>query len=279
MSTEREPVDQMQRLLEVMRQLRDPESGCPWDLRQDFSTIVPYSLEEVYELVDAIEAEDFEQIADELGDVLFQVVFYAQLGAERGLFDFTEVVQRITDKLVRRHPHVFEARDEPAVLQRHISESGVEARWEYIKQQERQQKRLEGVLDDVPLALPALSRAQKLQKRAARIGFDWPDATGVWVKVDEEIAELMEAIANKDQCSIEAEIGDVLIAVVNLARHFDVDAEAATRLANARFESRFREMERSAKEEGSALESESLDRLEERWQKAKRRLVSDGLAT
>lgn len=254
-------------LLEIMRALRDPATGCPWDLRQDFDSIVPFTIEETYELAAAIASGDTAQICDELGDVLFQVVFYAQIASERSLFDFADVARGISEKLVRRHPHVFDAVGEEL-----ITEAEVKARWETIKEQERSLKDQNGALDDVPLALPSLSRAQKLQKRAAGVGFDWPDLTGVFDKVDEEIGELKEAVQGEDADAIEDEMGDIFLAMVNLARHLDVDAEAALRKANSRFESRFRLMEAAATEEGSRLQEEGLDLLELRWQSAKRQL-------
>jgi ATP diphosphatase len=258
------------KLLDVMSRLRDPEHGCPWDLQQNFKSIVPFTVEETYELADAIEAENFEQIREELGDVLFQVVFYAQLASEQNRFDFDEVVAGITDKLVRRHPHVFSNNSETAT-----SEAEVKENWERFKQSEREQKKQSAILDDVPRALPALSRAQKLQKRAARVGFDWLDADGVWAKIDEELSELRAAIVSQNDSHIEAELGDVLIAVVNLARHLGVDAESATRRANSRFENRFRVMEQAALEEGTSLKDETLEQLEKRWQQAKAHLAAD----
>ena len=254
-------------LLEIMRALRDPETGCPWDLRQDFDSIVPFTIEETYELAAAIASGDPAQIRDELGDVLFQVVFYAQIASERSLFDFTDVADAISEKLVRRHPHVFAAAGEEP-----ITEAEVKARWEAIKEQERSRKNQNGTLDDVPLALPSLSRAQKLQKRAAGVGFDWPDLDGVFAKVDEEIGELKEAVQALDAEAVEDEMGDIFLAMVNLARHLGVDAEAALRKANSRFEGRFRLMEVAAVEEGSRLQEEDLEQLERRWQTAKRQL-------
>jgi len=254
-------------LLEIMRALRDPETGCPWDLRQDFDSIVPFTIEETYELAAAIASGDPAQIRDELGDVLFQVVFYAQIASERSLFDFTDVADGISEKLVRRHPHVFGAAGEEP-----ITEAEVKARWEAIKEQERSRKNQNGTLDDVPLALPSLSRAQKLQKRAAGVGFDWPDLDGVFAKVDEEIDELKEAVQALDAEAVEDEMGDIFLAMVNLARHLGVDAEAALRKANSRFEGRFRLMEVAAVEEGSRLQEEGLEQLERRWQTAKRQL-------
>ena len=268
-----ETIHPMDALLAIMSRLRDPETGCPWDLRQDFRTIVPYTVEETYELVDAIEAADYEQVREELGDVLFQVVFYAQLGAERELFDFKDVLDGISSKLVSRHPHVFGDLQASETGQS-LSEAEVKQNWERFKQAEREKKMRSAILDDVPRALPSLSRAQKLQKRAARVGFDWQDTDGVWGKIEEEMAELREAIATDSQAEIEAELGDVLIAVVNLARHLGIDAETATRRANGRFEDRFRLMEQAADEDGVALDQETVEQLEERWQRAKAKLAS-----
>ena len=225
--------DGIQSLLDIMRQLRDPDSGCPWDLKQNFHTIVPYTIEETYELAEAIAIEDFAQIRDELGDVLFQVVFYAQMASEQALFTFEDVVDGIAEKLLRRHPHVF-----AVTGGQRVSESEVKRRWEQIKVEERQQKNQRGTLDDVPMALPALSRSQKLQKRAASVGFDWSELDAVRGKVDEELGELAEAVSEGDSAAIESEVGDIFLAMVNLARHLGVDAEAALRHANRRFEDR-----------------------------------------
>jgi MazG family protein len=259
----------IQSLLDIMRQLRDPDSGCPWDLKQNFHSIVPYTIEETYELVDAIAAEDFAQIRDELGDVLFQVVFYSQMAKEQGLFSFDDVVNGISRKLLRRHPHIFAKPDE-----RQVSEQEVKERWEQIKGEERQQKNQVGALDDVPRALPALSRSQKLQKRAASVGFDWSELDAVRGKMDEELGELAEAVSEGDSAAIESEVGDIFLAMVNLARHLGVDAEAALRHANRRFEDRFSLMETAAERDGSQLSEESLEQLEERWQAAKRELAA-----
>jgi ATP diphosphatase len=266
--------DGIQSLLDIMRQLRDPDSGCPWDLKQDFHTIVPYTIEEAYELADAIAAEDFAQVRDELGDVLFQVVFYAQMARELGLFTFEDVVDGISEKLLRRHPHVFAETGGQSV-----SETEVKDRWEQIKGEERQQKNQRGALDDIPLALPALSRSQKLQKRAARVGFDWSEPDAVRGKVDEELEELAEAVSEGDSAAIESEVGDIFLAMVSLARHLGVDAEAALRHANRRFEDRFRLMEIAAGRDGSQLSEESLERLEQRWQAAKRELAAGASET
>ena len=264
--------DGIQSLLDIMRQLRDPDSGCPWDLKQNFHTIVPYTIEETYELAEAIAIEDFAQIRDELGDVLFQVVFYAQMASEQALFTFEDVVDGIAEKLLRRHPHVF-----AVTGGQRVSESEVKRRWEQIKVEERQQKNQRGTLDDVPRALPALSRSQKLQKRAASVGFDWSELDAVRGKVDEELGELAEAVSEGDSAAIESEVGDIFLAMVNLARHLGVDAEAALRHANRRFEDRFSLMETAAERDGSQLCEESLERLEERWQAAKRELAASAL--
>jgi ATP diphosphatase len=261
--------DGIQSLLDIMRQLRDPDSGCPWDLKQNFHTIVPYTIEETYELAEAIAIEDFAQIRDELGDVLFQVVFYAQMASEQALFTFEDVVDGIAEKLLRRHPHVF-----AETGGQRVSESEVKRRWEQIKVEERQRKNQRGTLDDVPRALPALSRSQKLQKRAASVGFDWSELDAVRGKVDEELVELAEAVSEGDSSAIESEVGDIFLAMVNLARHLGVDAEAALRHANRRFEDRFSLMETAAERDGSQLSEESLEQLEERWQAAKRELAA-----
>ena len=245
------PID---KLLAIMARLRDPASGCPWDREQDFGSIAPYTIEEAYEVADAIKRGDLAGLRDELGDLLLQVVFHAQLARERGAFDFAAVVQGICDKLVRRHPHVFGG---AAVTDRAAQTRS----WEDIKAAERASAvaragaaggagataagdmQVASVLDGVPLALPALVRAVKLGRRAARLGFDWPDARGARTKLDEELAELDAAAAATDRAAIVAEFGDVLLALCNLARHLDVDAESALRAANARFERRFRHVE------------------------------------
>ena len=223
----------IEKLLEVMRKLRDPENGCPWDLKQDFSTIAPYTIEEAYEVADAIQREDFDELRSELGDLLFQIVFYAQMAVEKGYFDFDDVAGGITDKMLRRHPHVFGSDEERAA-------GKVDGSWEEIKEQERAVHEDDSALAGVAKALPALKRAQKLGKRAGRVGFDWPDRKGVHLKIQEELDELEEAVGTRDTASIEDEVGDLLFAVVNLARHLDVDAEKALTAANGKFERRFR---------------------------------------
>ena len=251
------------RLLEVMRRLRDPASGCAWDLAQDSRSLARYAVEEAYEVVAAIESGSDSALRDELGDLLFQVVFHAQLGAERGVFDFDDVADGIASKLVHRHPHVFGeggGADHP--------------HWESIKAAERAARGTTGVLDDVPQALPALMRATKLGKRAATVGFDWPDATGPHAKVLEELAEVEAARAGAAGSTVEDEIGDLLLAVTSYARHLEVDSETALRRANHRFESRFRAMESLAKARGlelSKLGAAELDRL---WEAVKQGVQS-----
>ncbi len=254
----------MSDLLDIISRLRDPDSGCPWDLRQDFESIVPFTIEETYELAEAVALGDYDQVREELGDVLFQVIFYAQIASEEQLFNFNDVVEGISSKLIRRHPHIFNNPNGQRVSEREVKD-----RWEQIKANERENKQLPGAMDDVPQALPALSRAQKLQKRAARVGFDWPELDGVRSKVTEEMSELDAAICSGSRDDIEAEIGDVFLATVNLARHLGIDAEASLRRASMRFEQRFRFMELSALSEGGDLASESFDELDARWQKAK----------
>ena len=236
-------------LLYLMARLRDPETGCPWDLKQTSLTVIPHTLEEVYELVDAIELGDTPQIQQELGDVLFQVIFYSQLASEQGHFNFANVVNDIVAKLLRRHPHVFPAgtldsrRDSQAP-----NDEAIKARWEEIKQGERQQKSQFSVLDDVPQALPALTRAMKLQKRASQIGFDWSELAKVITALRDELDELEEAIAEGEKANIADEMGDVLFSAVNLSRHLGLDAETTTRNACRKFERRFRFVERRCKE-------------------------------
>ncbi len=255
-------------LLAIMRQLRDPKDGCPWDREQDFRSITPHTLEEAYEVVDAIERNDPQALADELGDLLFQVVFYAQIGSESDAFDFERIAKGISDKLIRRHPHVFgERRETSAASQR--------ATWEAIKAEERAQRQGPGVpasaLDDVPLALPALTRSRKLQSRAARVGFDWPTPQPVIAKIHEELAELEQAMAEspQDQAHIAEELGDVLLATVNLARHLGVDPEQSLRAGNAKFERRFRGIEAILAEQGRTPDDVDFNALEAAYQQAK----------
>jgi ATP diphosphatase len=262
---------QIEHLLGIVRRLRDPDQGCPWDVGQTFQSIVPHTIEEAYELADAIESNDFDQIREEAGDVLFQVLFYAQMADEKQHFNFADVVDGLSEKLIRRHPHVF-SRNSTAQQETPIAVSDVSDSWEKIKRTERQRKQQSGILDDIPVSLPALTRAQKIQKRASRVGFDWADVAGVFEKLEEEICELKEALVEGEKAAIESELGDVLFCVVNLARHLDFDAETAMRGATRKFEGRFRLMEEQAIASGSRLEDESVSTLEARWQTAKRDL-------
>ena len=248
-------------LLDIMRQLRKPQTGCPWDLEQDFRSIAPYTLEEAYEVVDAIAHGDAGALQEELGDLLFQVVYHAQMAQEQGWFDFNAVVNGICDKLVRRHPHVFgDEIIKTAAAQSHA--------WELHKEQERGKQ--ESVLDGVPLALPALTRADKIQKRASRVGFDWPSIHGVSDKVEEELEELLGEIAsNADTDAVMDEAGDLLFAAVNLVRHAGVDPEAALRQANRKFSRRFRMVERLSEGAGKTVAETDLDTLDYYWDRAK----------
>lgn len=257
-------------LLAVMARLRDPERGCPWDLQQSFATIAPHTLEECYELVDAIERGNHAQIREELGDVLFQVIFYVQLGREQQLFSFDELVHNLVAKLLRRHPHVFPAGDlTEGRTAATVTDVGVT--WERVKQEERSAKQQHGVLDDVPLALPALSRAAKLQKRASRVGFDWPQWQQVLEKLNEECGEVEEAVAGGDTAAIAEEIGDLLFVCVNLARHLDVDPELALRAANRKFERRFGYIESALASGGRTPQQSTLIEMDRLWDEAKQK--------
>jgi nucleoside triphosphate diphosphatase len=243
-------------LANIMGRLRDPDGGCPWDLEQDFASIAPYTIEEAYEVADAIERHDIEALKDELGDLLLQVVFHSQMATEAGSFGLQDVIDGICEKMTRRHPHVFgevDANDADTV----------KVNWESIKAAERSKKADDSALGGVALALPALLRAQKIQKRAARTGFDWPEVEGAKAKIFEEIEEVDAASSQDERMD---EIGDLLFAVVNLARFHDVDAEAALKQANAKFERRFRAMENRA---GTAFAALSLNEKEEQWQAVK----------
>jgi nucleoside triphosphate diphosphatase len=260
--------DPLLALLEIMARLRDPQRGCPWDLSQTFSTIAPYTLEEAYEVADAIEQGDSERLKDELGDLLFQVVFHARMAEERGWFDFADVARAICDKLVRRHPHVF---SEPHASPDHAT---LWRRWEEEKERERAaaaQRRGEthsSVLADVPLALPALVRATKLGKRAGRVGFDWASAREVREKVLEEVGELDQAASHD---AVSEELGDLLFAVANWSRHLQVEPEAALRAANAKFERRFVCMEEKARADGLSLNALSPAEWDRLWRECKTR--------
>jgi ATP diphosphatase len=257
------------RLIEIMAALRTPGTGCPWDLEQDFRSIAPYAIEEAYEVVDAIESGDLDELKDELGDVLLQVVFHARLAQEQEAFSFPDVVAAICDKLIRRHPHVFGGADA-------LTADGVTAQWNEIKAAEKDAKGADApasLLDGVPRALPALSRAVKLQQKASKVGFDWDDAVHVLDKIREETEEVAAELAlpgAKASPALEEEIGDLLFVVSNLARHARVDPEQALRGANAKFERRFHHIERRLAELGVTPEAASLDEMEALWVEAKR---------
>jgi len=255
-------------LLRVMQRLRDPVSGCPWDLDQDFASIAPSTLEECYELVEAIEAGDFDHLAEELGDVLFQVVFYSQLASERELFDFDSVVDTLVEKLLRRHPHVFADGTIEGFVREASTLGKVRENWEAIKQRERRDRSQTGLLADIPLALPALSRSQKLQNRAAQVHFDWPDAVSVLDKLEEELQELCAAMT-QGGAAVKEELGDVLFTCVNLARHLDVDAESSLRDACSKFERRVDRMECRAQAEGRTLADFDATERDQYWERAK----------
>ncbi len=251
------------RLLEIMRRLRDPETGCPWDIEQDFASIAPYTIEEAYEVADAIERDNMQDLEEELGDLLLQVVYHTAMGEEAGHFTFETVTRAIADKMVARHPHVFgdESRDKSAEQQT--------ADWEVIKSAERSRKAQQGVLEGVAKNLPALLRAEKLQKRAARVGFDWNDPQAVLEKLAEESAELVEAKERLTQSEVEEEMGDLLFVLANLARHLKVDPEQALRRTNSKFERRFNEIEKHLRASGKTFEETSLDEMDAIWNAVK----------
>lgn len=256
---------QIQRLLNIMNKLRDPQDGCPWDKVQTFKTIAPYTLEETYEVLDAIEREDFSDLKGELGDLLFQVVFYAQMAKEQSLFDFDDICQAVSDKLERRHPHIFDVENQ-------LSSSEVIAGWEKRKAKERAEKAQFSVLDDIPSTLPALMKAYKIQKRCASVGFDWDTLGPVVGKVHEELEEVMEeatqVVINEQR--LEEELGDLLFSTVNLARHLGHKPEMALQKACQKFENRFRQIEKHLAESGKSTESATLDEMEALWVSIKR---------
>jgi len=259
-------MENIQHLLDIMTALRHPQTGCPWDTKQTFKTIVPYTLEEAYEVADSIERGDMRELKSELGDLLFQVVFYAQMAKEQGLFEFADVVDGINEKLTRRHPHVF-------ADAKFDNEQAVHDNWEKTKAAERDQKSVAkkaSSLDGVAKSLPALKRAQKLQKRAARVGFDWPAVEPVLDKLDEEISELREAMHAGDKAAQQEEVGDLLFTCVNLARHLDVDSEEALRHCNHKFEKRFGYIEQCVQQQGREMQHCTSDELEALWQEAKK---------
>ena len=302
-------LSEMQRLLKIMAQLRDPQSGCPWDVKQTMESLTRYTIEEAYEVADAIANGDMHDIKDELGDLLFQVVFYAQIASESRAFSFDDVAQSISDKLVRRHPHVFanalasegvsDTNENVTVERTLLSDSALNAQWDAIKAQEKQLKKQRlkqdseatenSILDNVPKGMPALMYAQKLQKACAKVGFDWSDAAPVIDKVREEVEEIQQELDFKqraqgalktgvvplnsgvpdNQQAIEEEIGDALFAMVNLARHCKVDADTALRNASNKFANRFKGVERLAAEQGDKLDALTLDEMEALWQQVK----------
>ncbi|TKT79351.1 nucleoside triphosphate pyrophosphohydrolase [Aquamicrobium sp. LC103] len=271
------PSKDITRLIEIMAALRTPKTGCPWDLEQNFETIAPYTLEEAYEVADAIARADMDDLREELGDLLLQAVYHARMAEEAGEFAFGDVVEAVTRKMIRRHPHVFG--DETA------REAGMaKGAWERIKAEEKAEKRAarlargldpedhgKGFLDGVPLAHPALTRALKLQEKAAKVGFDWQEAQPILDKIEEEIGELREAMAEADEDAVLEEFGDVLFALVNFGRHLKIDAETALRRTNEKFRSRFHKVEEALKQSGRTLEEASLEEMEALWQEAKRK--------
>lgn len=269
-----QPSRDISRLLEIMAALRDPQNGCPWDVEQDFASIAPYTIEEAYEVSDAIERGDLTDLRDELGDLLLQVVFHARIAQERKAFAFGDVVEAITRKMIRRHPHVFGSAEARGA-------GMAKGMWETIKAEERAEKKAEreargialaphGYLDDVPIGHAALTRALKLQERAARVGFDWKEPGPILDKISEEVDELRGALDAGEASAIKDEFGDVLFALVNLGRHLGIDAEAALRGTNDKFRRRFHHVERAVNDAGSSLEAATLDEMEEHWQAAKR---------
>ena len=254
--------EQLTKLIETFKSLRDPKNGCAWDKEQTFKSIASCSIEEAYEVADAIEREDFQALRSELGDLLFQVVFHAEMADEKELFDLTDVITELNDKLIRRHPHVFSNKSA-------ISANESLSIWENIKAEERKELKYSSLMDDVPKNLPSLIRAKKLQKRAARIGFDWLESKQVMAKIEEEVQELQIEHDANNKANISEEIGDILFTIVNLSRHFDLDPEDIMRKSNLKFENRFRAMENYAERNKISLENMNLEELESIWQKIK----------
>jgi nucleoside triphosphate diphosphatase len=265
MAIRKQTADQsIRKLLDVMAQLRNPKGGCPWDLAQNFKTIVPYTIEEAYEVADAIEQDDMEELKAELGDLLFQVVYHAQMASEAGAFTFEEVVEGITEKMISRHPHVFgeDKADKP---------EDVNVIWEARKDKEKKRQGAESILDDVPRALPALKRAQKLQNRAARVGFEWPEAVNVLDKLEEEIGEMREAIKGGHKEEVIDELGDLFFVITNLGRMLGADCEDALTHANMKFIRRFNGIEKELKVKNIALGDATLEQMEAIWQEQKKK--------
>ena len=250
----------IQELVDIMSALRDPETGCPWDRQQTMESIIPYTLEEIYELVDALERNNMEDVRDELGDLLFHVIFYSQMASESGSFGFADVIAGVCDKLKRRHPHVFSGQQVDTI-------EDVKSNWEKIKREER----AGDYLDNIAKALPAMLRAEKLQKRAAQVGFDWDKPAPVLAKVEEEVSELKQEMDQpQHHARLQDEIGDIFFAAINLARHLDINPETALREANNKFEQRFRYIQTTLEEEGQDLETASMEKMEELWEQAKK---------
>ncbi|SJN53110.1 Nucleoside triphosphate pyrophosphohydrolase [Vibrio ruber DSM 16370] len=264
------PIEQLK---QIMAQLRDPESGCPWDQKQTFDSIVPHTVEETYEVIDAIHARDWENLQEELGDFVFQAIFYSQLAQEQGLFDFDDVIRSVNEKLIRRHPHVFSD-------QVFADEAAIRANWEKIKSEEKSSagREEQSILDGVPKSLPALSRAYKLQAKCAKHGFDWDTLTPVVDKVREELDEVIEAVHDTppDPAAIEDELGDLLFAVVNLTRHLEFHPESALTRANQKFARRFQGVEALANQEGKSLDDYTLSELDRFWEQVKQREKNRG---
>ena len=270
-----QPSRDIERLIEIMQALRQPETGCPWDVVQTFETIKPYTIEEAYEVADAIERGDMDDLCEELGDLLLQVVFHARMAEERGDFDFGNVVEAVTRKMIRRHPHVFARSDAD-------TPEAVKLQWDAIKQAEKRERKerrakrgqpedpLRGHLGSVQRSFPALVEALKLQERAAKVGFDWSEPAPILDKIEEEIGELREALRNGDQAAVVDELGDLIFALVNIGRHVGADPEMALRGTNTKFRNRFSHIEDSLAANGESLEAATLERMEELWQAAKR---------
>ncbi|WP_337180970.1 nucleoside triphosphate pyrophosphohydrolase [Shinella sp.] len=269
-----QPSRDIERLIEIMAALRQPETGCPWDIVQTFETIKPYTIEEAYEVADAIERNDMDDLCEELGDLLLQVVFHARMAEERGAFDFGSVVEAVTRKMIRRHPHVFARSDAD-------TPEAVKLQWDAIKQAEKRERRerrarhglpedpLHGHLGSVQRSFPALVEALKLQERAAKVGFDWSEPAPILDKIEEEIGELREALHNDDKAAVADELGDLIFALVNIGRHVGADPEMALRGTNTKFRNRFSHIEQSLAANGESLGDATLERMEELWQAAK----------
>ena len=254
--------EEINNLLQTFKKLRDPSQGCPWDKEQDFKSIASCSIEEAYEVADAIEREDFNDLKEELGDLFFQIIFHSGMAEEKKLFNFEEVVKELNDKLIRRHPHVFDKKQE-------MSASESLEIWEKEKKKEREKKNLISLMDDIPKNLPSLTRAKKIQKRAKSVGFDWQNENDVIRKIDEEIDELKKAKVSQKKEEISEEIGDLFFTLVNLSRHYNLEPEDIIRKANLKFETRFRKMEDEANKTKVNLEDLGINELETLWQKIK----------